>query len=365
MLPYILELIIIFVAAVLGAMRTTHARLWYLGIVFTVLFLVSGLRGVSVGSDTLTYSFEFYQIANNPDLFTALSRASITAPIYVAYNWVIGQFTQNYQVILLINAAVISLGVARLIYKTSSNVPFSAFCFIGLAAYFQSMNGMRQYIAVVIAINAYLYFAEYGYKSIRGWILFLLAVGVHPTALVLLLAIVGVFYIRSKDDSKKAIRILAVASIACLLLIDPLVNLFVSVFPYFAIFQDGSKYDILGQDGSGRIVLLYVFLAIIVILAYFKLGNEKLSYEREPAAFLFPVVMLAVVLGFAFSKSFLMNRMVWFFIIGFVPFIPYAFKKYSPSSRTLMGLVTVAVLLAWCFMQLFENKSAVVPYVLG
>jgi len=59
-----------------------------------------------------------------------------------------------------------------------------------------------------------------------------------------------------------------------------------------------------------------------------------------------------------------MNRLVWYFIIGFVSFIPYAFQKYSTNARILMKLTTVAALLVWCSVQLIEDKSSIVPYTL-
>lgn len=361
---YIIELIIIAITSGIGLIRSSNAQKTYLIIVFFVLFLVSGLRASSVGSDTLVYGMEFQRIASSSNFSEAFRSTTITAPVYVAYNWLIGHITNNYQVILLFNAAVVSLGVGRLIYKTSSSVAFSAFCFFGLAAYFQSMNGMRQYIAVVFAINAYVYFAQKGLKSVRGWLLFLVAVGMHSTALIFLIAIAGVCYVRVRADYKAAVKHFTIAAVVCVLLIGPLMDLFVRVFPYYALFLNGTKYDILGSDSSGRIVVLYTFLAIIVLLAYNKLGKGRVSYEDNPAALFFPVVILAVVFGFAFTKSFLMNRLVWYFIIGFVSFIPYAFQKYSTNARILMELTTVAALLVWCSVQLIEDKSSIVPYTL-
>lgn len=365
MAPYFAEIVAMVLFSFLGYGKSESSRRGYLLVIFSILTLVAGLRGIGVGSDTLQYSWSFDAIARSDTFLDAPNHTSLSAPVYVFINWIVSRFTSNYQVILFVNAAIVSVCISRMVAKTSSDYVISCLCFIGLAAYFQSMNGMREYVAVAISINAYLFFCESGYKSIKGWVLQALAVGIHATASIMILPTLCLFFIQSQKCFKSSIRKIAIGAIVAGLLSTQFIALFMQIFAYYQMYAGDARVSVYEASSGGRIILLYLFLALVVILPYLKLGKDEKWESQEPAALLFPLAIFTVVFGIAFARNFLMNRMVWYFMVSFVSFIPYSINKLSGGYRILGYMAVFLVLGIWCLMQLLENKSGVVPYVLG
>lgn len=363
MLVYFIELLVIVIAAVfLYAFPGERGKRIYLAVVFLVLWLVSGLRDVSVGTDTFAYYKGFETIAHSDSLSDAFKNVSVTAPIYVVYNWILSHlFGANYQIALLFNAAVICACVAYLTYRLSSNVAFSAFTFFAMAIYFQSMNGMREYVAVSLASLAYYQFAMHGLRSWSGWVAFICAVGIHMTAIAVLLPLGALLYLQRCADEKRGVIKLVIAIVICALLMELFVGLFTLVVPYYGIYIGTEKYDILRPDASGRIVVLYLLLLIPAICAFVNLRRSEQG-AQQCLKNAFPMIICALVLGLMFARNSLMNRLIWYYLLSFVWFIPTAISRCSERQRPLLLFLLSAGLVVWCCLQLLENKSDVVPY---
>lgn len=341
-------------------------RIFYLSITLGFLALVSGFRGLGIGSDTLGYYNVFERASAYSNLFDAISKAEITAPVYIWENWTIAKIGGDYRAVLLLNSVLISFLVGRFACKTTDNVVLAVFCYIGLASFFQSMNGMRQYMAVCLMANAYLSLVNSNFKSESGWLLFLAAIGVHNTAFIMLLPLGLAFYCRKTTSYKRSLKIIIVVGAVAAVLFQPLLNLFLSLFPYYDLYASGeSTYSIYESNAGGRIVLLYLALGVVAVFGYLKLDAADRWDDLEIGAKLFPLAIMTVVLGIAFSNSFLFNRLIWFFSFGFIGFIPYCMKQAEGGEKVLLLMYVVVFLGIWCSLQLLENKSGVVPYVLG
>lgn len=362
---YLLELLIILLGAVIAYALPSGGRKAYLVLTFGGMFLISGLRDVSVGTDTMTYEMGFENIANSATYLEALDRVSMSAPIYTFYNWVISRLCNSgYQAVLAFNAAVISLCVGYLVFRMSESVVFSAYSFFAIAAFFQSMNGMREYVAVAVASVAYYLVAINRKRAVSGWLLLLCATGIHTTAIAMVAPILGHGFINSQKNKYKATIQLTVVVCLCALLMEPIIQIFVRIFPYYGMYFGTEKYDILRSDSSGRIVFLYLLLAVPVVMAVWEIKSKEADAPPVVLGY-YPVVICAVVFGVVFARSFLMNRVLWFYLVAFIWFIPGVFSCFDGRKKALLYLIIGGGLAAWCFFQLSENKSDVVPYVLA
>lgn len=79
--------------------------------------------------------------------------------------------------------------------KTSVNYLYSVLLYICLPLYFESMNGTRQFMAMAIGLNAYIVLVK-SMKNIKGWILLIIAIGVHNTSILLLLSIASIYIVK-------------------------------------------------------------------------------------------------------------------------------------------------------------------------
>ena len=361
---YFIMLFAAIAASVINYVGLRRGRIVYLVAVFAALALLSGLRATSVGTDTLMYKTIFESIARQNTYFAALDSTTLNAPLYVFYNWVIGSLLHaGFQTVLFFNAAIISFCMAYLIYKLSDNAPYSVFCYIALAAYFQSMNAMRQYVAISLMAVGYYLLASKGAKSIRGWLLFFLALGVHTTSVAVLLPLAGTIYAQRSAYPKRALAIVCIVICLGALFAPAMVQVFVSLFPYYSTYVGTEKWDILRPDSAGRIILLYMLLAIPVVLSFIRSRDDSLKQNRFLTGY-FPVAICALVFGLLYSQSPLMNRVVLYYLIAFVWLIPNTISACQKKERPLLYFVTTCGLSVWCILQLLANKSDVVPYVL-
>lgn len=367
---YIIEIIWVFLCAPICkyevnipiprfSKKSVSGKLLYLILVFGFLGVVMALRAPSIGSDTNSYCNMFKNIAAAASFQQANQNANITAPVYVGYAYLISRLTNNPQIITIINSLIITVGMSCFIYRASSNVIYSSFLYIGFTLYYESMNGARQFIAVVLALNAFVFLVE-SIKSKRGWILFLLALGIHNTAAIFLIAIAGIEF--AKHCKKKMFLISIIASLVLSQGFFLLLPIFLRCFPYYKMYVDGSNpASILANSGKGRIICVYILLAVVVLLYYLTIKGIK-KPETTFNYYSLPAVAFCVVVGIIFSRNILVNRLLWFFVSLFIVFIPDTFKCYNKKYRQILYGVTTLSLLVYSIIQLVENQSGIVPY---
>lgn len=100
--------------------------------------------------------------------------------------------------------------IANILSKYSTNVRISLFVFIASTEFVYLINGARQFVAVCICFYAFKFLVER--KPVKYYLLVLLAISFHLTAIVMLFAY---FLVRSKPWSLKMWLIIIVAVLVC------------------------------------------------------------------------------------------------------------------------------------------------------
>ncbi|RHV33236.1 EpsG family protein [Ruminococcus sp. OM05-10BH] len=186
---YVYQLILLILSTVYYYFRITYIRknenrvkklkIGFLVINMGTLIFISGFRGASVGTDTRTY-LSLYNISKSltwSELFDQRVEwaygivAKLCSLVY-----------DNHQFYIFIFSLIIGVGFAVIIYKSSDDVPLSVFLYVTLRIYSQSMNIMRQSVAIMLVGIAYLFIKEK--KWLKATILIILATGFHTTAIV-------------------------------------------------------------------------------------------------------------------------------------------------------------------------------------
>lgn len=336
----------------------------YLITVFLMLGCVAAFRGSSVGTDTAVYCTIYQKIAHSASIQEALDVSTISsAPFYVLYTYLISRVVTDPQISLMINSIIIFCGFYRFIKKESCDYVYSTFLFIALTMYFESMNGMRQFVAVSLALNAFLYLKE-EIRSNKGWLIFILAVLTHSTALAFAVSIFTALFVRKSKNIDKVIGWSIVVSVAIALSFSFLVRIVSNVIPSFTQYIDGTnKAQFFINSGSGRIIILYamLFLILVIFLYFFKKNKSlrtKIDYTYIPSLF------FCTIMGMFFSKNVLFNRILWFFMPMFMIFIPNTYSLLRKKNKTIMYCVTGCLLMVYCVFHLLEDKSGIIPYSL-
>ena len=158
----------------------------YFLIIGSILTMIIGLRSVDIGIDTYQYELMFKSIINY-DLQSVLS-SRVSSELYsnilgfqieigyIIFNYIVSfVFGDNFQMVLLIIAALYVFSISMVIYKYSDNPWLSFFLFVTFGYFTFAMSGLRQTMAMTFTVLSVLFL-------LRGRnLLFLLFVGIAAT----------------------------------------------------------------------------------------------------------------------------------------------------------------------------------------
>lgn len=367
MLPYIAIALIALFFLVLNADHVKGAEAIGLSAVVISMILIAGFRGLSVGTDTTLYGNMYYRIAASSNLAEAFTVSTISAPVYVSYAWVLGRLGFSYQSLLFLNAVITNVGIAIFIKRTSCKPLLSILIYFSLGMFFQSLNGMRQYTAVALVLNAYLDFWFYGLKKPRAWGLMLFALGIHSTSLIIMPGICAALYMRNRGRSRKGLLIVSLTAVLFSSALVFLTNIFVRIFPLYSMYNGIQNVAIFSGASGGRIRYLYAVLLIICLFATRSFADHDSEDDRESDMIygLFPLCIISGIVGLVYGTSSLINRLLWFYMPGFISFIPAIVKKTEKGWSLLLRFGIFAALAVWLIAQFVENQDDMLPYILG
>ncbi|MGN0159528.1 MAG: EpsG family protein [Brotaphodocola sp.] len=328
---------------------------------YIILTVIMALRAFTVGVDTLTYMKIFISIGKSPSLLEAWKIAPLSAPLYIIFCRMLSYVSLNPQILTVMTSILVNFGLFVFVIRESKIPVLSIFCWVGLTLFYCSMNGNRQCLAVVLTLNS-LHYLSRDLKSKKGWLLFGIAVGVHSTALILLIAVLGIVLSNRIRNSRMIFIIAIVASTVFSVIFPLIVTGVVHVVPRYAMYISGNaKYSILNGTGGGRVVILYMFLLCIVCLwiAAGDKENDEFSFNRK---MLLSVVFCSIFGAFN-CKNELINRMLWYYLALYIVFIPDMLSRYCQEYRLFLKVGIVFVLVVYSFLSLIENQNGVVPYI--
>lgn len=347
--------------------KTINGEATYLFIVFLILICIMAFRASSIGTDTGTYYRMFINISNTNTFTDAVKVSRITAPVYVAYVFLLSRIVKIPQVVTVMNSIIVGVGIYKFIKKTSAHYFYSVMLYVCLPLFFESMNGTRQFMAIGLALNAFLYLIE-SKKSVKGWILLLLAIGIHNTAIVFGVAILSIVSVEKAENDREIFMKSLIMSLGVVFTFQVLMNFIVRFFPYYTMYLNGNNAaQITSESGNGRIILLYFILAIaLLIVIYFRRGkiDNKLHDEKTKyVSYIIPSITFCVVMGISNAKNILINRLLWYFLTMFIVLMPNGYQLLKTKQKKLLCICTILVISVYGLFHLIEDKSGIVPYV--
>lgn len=337
--------------------KLNNRKLW-ISILIIPLFLLTAFRGLDVGNDTYNYYLSFNSLSNE-NLFSPInSRLEIG---YVLLIRLFGMLDINYFIFQVCISIFVYISIAVFIYKYSSNKSLSIFIFITMRMMFGSMNITRQYIAIAIILYSFKYLINR--NLIKFSIIVLIASLFHETAIIFLI-IYPISYI--KLTNRRIILILTM-----FLIINITFARYISLLTNFLGVYDNylnSKYF----DLEGN-VAVYFQLGIniaffILALTAKKYRDEILKKEKnrdKKSLMLFYTSLLAVGLGIVGLKSAIIDRLVLYFSIFSIVYIPNTLSYIRNKKITLMiGYIIIIFLFISFFiiMKFRPNWNNVIPY---
>lgn len=329
--------IYIFIAIILFCMAITTKRKSTSSLIFVciILFIISGFRSLSVGTDTINYAARF----DNIDI-SATTKLFEYGWYYLNYLFYYSRFSVHAVFIVSAFATI------YLFYKTVSKESkwplFSLLLYILFFYYFNSFNIIRQTIAEAIVFFAVPFLINGKKKDMLIFYgLVLLAMLFHTSA-VIAFAIPLIQYVNINKRS------------ACFLLISsiiigniPLESFILSQNFYFL--SDMYSHYLEDFNGVGVSINRLIMNAYIILYLYF---------EKEDLGFYSKIMILGIVLQNAFPYPIIIrmfNYLVIFSIIAVADLCYDKNKKLFTISTMIYGTVKFSLFLS-------TNTCGIVPY---
>lgn len=292
-------------------------------ITMAVLWFITAFRSSNIGNDTETYLYYFNIFSKNLDMTRSFEIG------YQILNRIIGLFTNDPHIFIIIMATIMYLGVIWYIFKYSKNTCISVCLFF---CYFFSIftTMMRQGIAMIIVLYGYQMLKQD--KKIKAAILFLLATTFHTTAIISFL-----FFLRTELLKKRWFVLLL--TIFCIAITSTgILNTLVSlVVPRYSHYFD-SRYASSGW--------LSVSISLIIYYLWYILINKSINKNNKSdqlVATNFTLLLISAALGYSVN---LFTRSGEYFLLIAITELPNMLFRGKNRNYRLTLFTLCSILLA-------------------
>jgi len=321
----------------------------YLALVFTAFFVIAAVRKTS-GYDYNLYAGWYNGLVFwNYEQITLWSREKgFTVPLKV-----LTVISSHYQMMFVVIAFIIALGVTLYIYRYSSRAYISAAAFISLGLYYNSLNFMRQFIAAIIVSFAFSCIDKK--QPARFLTLVLFASCFHYSALL----IIPFYVILMIKLNWVTLSVYCVIAAGTFIFSAPILE-FVTEYFYKGYDPVTSKHMLMGLPVSYTVIFGVLFIAFFIF-------RKDLIKRRSLNSVLLNAYFFAVYFEFMGIKHSVVSRFALLFLIApVIALTPDLVLVITEKKGRLLrrGAAACFCLYALTVNTLFlvNNYNGVVPY---
>ncbi len=366
MIFYVTLLLVIglFAAILRPARDGRKARLFAI-VAFGCLGLVSAVRSIDVGVDTLQYCSNYQVIAfidwANYDTLRY-------EPAFFALCKILNYVSSDYRLLIAVSSLIIFSGISFFYYKLTEDPFVTVFLFVTLLIDAFLMSGMRQALAMSVALVG-LYHLLRG-RRVLFCALVLIAAQFHSSAIVCL----AYWPLLGRKFSTKAFVLIVIASAVAFIFAHQLYDLASGLIGKYEGYLENANHAHGGANYFGALMRAGFFLFILLIAHYCLKGSYGTANERSlPASsqvsvnvgFLMYVGMLAFFFNVLGMQVEIFARMNNYFNVFLPLLIPCAFNRLSEKRE---APIIKYVSLSLCFVYfsailvLRPEWNGIVPY---
>lgn len=313
---------------------------YYLNILFFILVLIMGLRGISVGVDTLNYL----------EIFEDISKASFNSLIsgffygsqeigFVVYVKLISLIWSNYQFYLLISAFLYCFLFKRFIEHSTKDYFIASIIFLSVGIYLGAFNMFRQMFAIALLINAWLYFKE---KRFYLTILIsLLAFTFHVSSIFFVI----VYVIYALKDRVRIIRFIPLILLLVYGIFDILLDKFAPYLMHYNNYLDNHKTI----QEANSVIMLWI---IEVIISLYFIYKPQINSSYRFIGCMCMVYVLMNIIGLKFNY---IERLGLYFS----PFLILLFCNLSDiiNNRIVKDILFIGIVSCFLIYFILSTKS--------
>ena len=324
------------ILALLSFSQWRHSRVILLFVMGLLIFIAGG-RAINVGVDTKAYA----------DIFSDIQKTGYLAylePGWNVLNIIVGNFTDDYNVLLFIVSILTFIPLYKVIVRESPNFIFPLFIYYSTHIYFASLNVSRQYLALSWVLLSYFYLFH------KQWLKWLLAIGfacsIHVSS-CLSLVVICLSWIRLRRFHY--ILLLLIAFVFGTILNDDILNMF--AFQYSGYVTEGAYRE---SSFIATILALIMSLLTIIILCTSK---DVLYTNNWFKLYMFSAIVLNCTYKLEYGA-----RIYVLFSIAQLIFFPIYLKNNKLTNYHHVSIIGVCYFLMLFLRMLLVNANNILPY---
>lgn len=324
-------------------------RVKFIDIVLAVLpvFLLTGLKAISVGSDTLAY-YNRYVGAER----MLMETNNITEPgfNYISFYFhnVLGVSFYTFDAAI---AAFVCVILGLFLKKYSDNVYLSVFFYMTIGLFTMSMSGLRQMMAISLCSVPLLFSnrdetrirtgsKKWTFQLIVGIVCVLVAYTFHNSALVFL----PIIFLLNLRFTKPQIIIITIIAIFTILVRSILVN-------YLAEFAPGryERYDF--KEGYlMNTLMLLIPIAISLFCALLSKPDHNDGRYGRSISLMFIFLALQVMFSNLALSHNQIARLGYYFMNSYIILIPFALRSLNRRLRIPATMIIIVICLVFFYI---------------
>lgn len=318
----------------------------YLVLAVLPIILLSGFR-FDVGTD---YMFRYY-----PD-FKSIQAGKIPYNLEIGYLAIVKicmMFSNNFQVIVLTTSVFIYGLLMLQMFKYSSSIELSLLVFILGGFYFDSLNIVRQYMAIMLLIFCMYEIVKGRLKS--SVLYLILATLLHNSALIFVIIYIPCIL---KYSYKNIFKVLALGLVS-VTLFKPIMEVLASGTRFIVYFKGELSYY---TQGDLQTILCVKNIFILSVYIYIIYKNKHLLDDKLVLMYTY-CQSVAVILNIFTGFMFIAFRFTYMFSVFQVFSVPYMLKMLDNGKRKCVTrIVLITYLICLCYLVFVAEANEVIPY---
>ena len=305
------------------------------------LALMTMLHGENIGNDTHAYT-ELFDAVRSMTLAQALSNGRFEKG-YMLFTYILTRICSTRQSVLIAEGMIVYLSFARWLSKWSKAPGMVVCLIVEMLVIDEWMSVLRQALAMAILFFAFDALVEK--KLLRFYILVVLAAQFHAVAYVFLLTWPMLWWfeehrVNSLKKKWKFERLMAVCAVGIVLLMWPMINFLLRIFPKYQYYVAGAYMD--GQARLAIVLKIIVYALMLMVPRWIK--NQKWEAGQSVVELsLYRMALVNIVILIAANQATILTRFSGMFSI-------YAILGCSEQVAMLQyrknrKLLTVAILI--------------------
>lgn len=337
MTVYLLNIALIFIWALflLKYKPSKNKKKAFCAIACVQWVILSGLRGMTVGADTIEYRRGFYRVNLTSwhrvfdNIVKYIGGAEIKDPGYALFVKIFQVFSTNYQVYLVFIALLVMIPLTIWIYRNSSMPCLSFIIFSTLFYSFYAITGIRQTIATVLVV-----FIGYEFikkkKPIPFLLLMFIAFFIHKSCLCFLPFV----FFAHKKITWQYVGIFSAITAAFLILGKTLYEPFAKFVGYDV------EEEYLLDTYSYTLVICLLTVSAFVLYRFIKKNTDEEKFKALYNAALFTTAFTLLTL-----RNQMFMRVQQYYALFFMLLVPELVRAFNKRWQPVVYAVGVGFLI--------------------